>query len=78
MPHMSTFAQSITQPVVQFSKLVKKAKQLGCKTFSDTIDVVAVKNWLKRDSNTLTNMELDDKLKLRVSTKLINKSIATW
>ena len=28
--------------------------------------------------DTLTNMELDDELKLRVATRLIDKSVATW
>ena len=36
------------------------------------------KNWLKRISNTLTDMELDNDLKLRVTTKLIDKSATTW
>ena len=35
------------------------------------------KNWLKRVSDTLTDMELDDDLKLRVATRLIDKSAAT-
>ena len=29
-------------------------------------------------SNTLTDMELDDELKLRVATRLIDKSTTTW
>ena len=36
------------------------------------------KNWLKRVFETLTNMELDDDLKLRVTTRLIDKIAATW
>ena len=42
------------------------------------IDVVTVKNWLKRVSNTLIDMELDDELKLRVVIRLIDKSAVTW
>ena len=38
------------------------------------MDVVVAKNWLKRVSDTLTAMELDDELKLRTVTRLINKS----
>ena len=51
---------------------------MGCETFSGTVDVGAIKNWLKRVSDTLTNMELDDKLKLRVATRLIDKNAAIW
>ena len=36
------------------------------------------KNWLKRVFDTLTNMELDDNLKLRMVTRLIDKSVTTW
>ena len=42
------------------------------------MDAVLVKNWLKWVSDNLTNMELDDDLKLRVTTRLIDKSDATW
>ena len=62
---------------MKLSKLVKEAKQLRCETFFGTVDVVAVKNWLKRVSDTLSNIELDDKLKLRVATRLIDKSATT-
>ena len=51
---------------------------MRCETFSGTIDIVAMKNWLKRVSNTLTDMELNDELKLRVATRLIDKSAITW
>ena len=50
---------------------------MGCKTFSSTIDVVATKNWPKRVSDTLIDMELNDELKLRMATRLIKKSAAT-
>ena len=75
---MATFAQPPTQPIVKLSKLIKKARQLGCQTFFGTIDAVAAKNWLKRISDILIDMKLDDELKLRVATRLINKSTATW
>ena len=42
------------------------------------MDVVAAKNWLKRILNTLTDMELDDKLKLRVVTRLMDKRVVVW
>ena len=51
---------------------------MGCETFSSLVDAVAAKNWLKRVSNTLTDMKLEDDLKLRVATRLIDKSVATW
>ena len=82
MPSMVTFAQPTTpqqRQEVKLSKLVKEARQLGYETFSWSMDVVLAKNWLKRISDTLTDMEFDDDdLKLRVATRLINKSVATW
>ena len=38
------------------------------------MDAVVVKNWLKKVLDTLTDMELDDELKLRVSTRPLDKS----
>ena len=46
--------------------------------FSETVDAVVAKNWLKKISDTLTNMELEDSLKLKVATRLMDKSVATW
>ena len=59
------------------SKLVKEARQLGCEIFSRSIDVVVTRNWLKRVFDTLTDMKLDDELKFKVATRLIDKSVAT-
>ena len=78
MPHMATPIQTLVQSVIKLSKLVKEARQLGCETFSSIVDIVAAKNWLKSVSNTLIVLELDDELKLRVTTRLIDKSTTTW
>ena len=43
--------------------------------FFGTVDVVVAKNWLKKVSDTLTEIKLDDELKLKVATRLIDKSI---
>ena len=40
-----------------------------------TVDTVMAKNWIKRVSDTLTDMELDDELKLKVATRLLDKSV---
>ena len=77
MPPMAPFVMPLAQPTLKLSKLVKEARQLGCETFFSTINAVMGKNWLKRISNTLTDMELDDELKLRVATRLMDKSVAT-
>ena len=53
-------------------------RQLGYETFFGSVDVVLAKNWLKRVFDTLTDMELDDDLKLRMATRLFDKSAATW
>ena len=44
MPPMAPIVTSPVQPTLKLSKLVKKARQLGYETFSDTVDVIAVKN----------------------------------
>ena len=36
------------------------------------------KNWLKKVSDILVDMDLDYNLKLRVATRLIDKSAAIW
>ena len=73
-----TFSQPSTQSRVKLSKLVKEARLLGCDTFSRTIGVVIAKNWLKKIFNTLTDMKLNDSLKPRVATRLMDKSAAIW
>ena len=78
MPPMAPFITPLAQPTLKLSKLVKEARQLGCETFSGTVGVVVVKNWQKRVSDTLTNMKLDDELKLRMASRLMDKSAATW
>ena len=50
---------------------------LGCETLSGSVDIVMARNWLKKISDALTDMELDDELMLRVATRLIDKSAAT-
>ena len=57
---------------------MKEARQLGCETFSSTVDAITIKNWLNRVSDILTDIELDDDLKLRVVTKLMDKSVIVW
>ena len=78
MPPMITFAQPPAQLVVHLSKLVKEVRLLGYETFFATVDAIVAKNWLKIVSDTLIDMELDDELKLRVATRLIDKSVAIW
>ena len=48
MPPMTPFVPPEAQPIIKLSKLVKEAGQLGCDTFSSTVDAVIVKNWLKK------------------------------
>ena len=64
--------------MVKLSKLVKKARQLGCETFSASVDAVVARKWLKKVFDTLTDMELENDLKLKVATRLIDKSATTW
>ena len=77
MPPMTTLPQSSTTSGIKLSKLIKEARTLGYETFSRSVDAVVERNWLKRVSDTLNDMELDDELKLKVATRLIDKSAAT-
>ena len=77
MPPMTNLPQSSTTPRIKLSKLIKKARTLGCETFSGTVDAVVARNWLKRVFDTLNDMELEDDLKLKVATRLIDKSAVT-
>ena len=43
-----------------------------------SVDAAVARNWLKRLFDTLNDMELEDDLKLRVVTRLMDKSAATW
>ena len=78
MPPMTNLPQSSTTPGIKLSKLINEARTLGCETFSGIADVVVARNWLKRVSDTLNDMELDDDLKFKVATRLIDKSAVTW
>ena len=66
------------QPSNKLSKLVKEARQLGCETFLGSVDAIVVRNWLKRVSETLIDMKLENDLKLRVAPILMDKSATTW
>ena len=77
-PPLVTFVATSTQSGVKLSKLVKEARLLGCETFSGTIDAIVAKNWLKKIFDTLNDKELDDSLKLKVATRFMDKSAATW
>ena len=71
-PPPATFTQPSTQSEVKLSKLVIETRLLGYETFSRTVDAIVTKNWLKKISDTLTDMELDDNLKLKVATRLMD------
>ena len=77
-PSPTTFAQPLTQQRVKLSKLVKKARLLGCETFFGLVDAIVARNWLKKITDTMIDMELEDSIKLKVATRLMDKSAATW
>ena len=74
----TNFTKPSTQQGVKLSKLVKEARLLGCQTFSGSIDAIVAKNWMKKVTDTMVDMELEDNLKLRVATRLMDKSATTW
>ena len=76
-PYPITFAQPSTHQGVKLSKLVNEVRLLRCETFSGSVDAIVAKNWLKKISDTMINMELEDNLKMKVIIRLIDKSAAT-
>ena len=82
MPYLilpsKTFVQPSTQQGVKLSKLVNQARLLGYKTFFGLVDAFVAKNWLKKITDTMIDMELEDSLKLKVATRLMDKSATTW
>ena len=66
-PLPTTFAQPSTQQGVKLSKLVKEARLLGCQMFSGLVDAIVAKNWMKKITDTMVDMELEDNLKLKVA-----------
>ena len=51
---------------------------MGCETFFGSVDAIMAKNWLKKITDTMINIEFEDSLKLKVATRLMDKSAATW
>ena len=49
---------------MKLSKLVKEARLLGCQTFFGSIDAIVAKNWMKKITDNMVDMELEDNLKL--------------
>ena len=47
---------------------------MGCETFFGSVDAIMAKNWLKKISDTMIDMKLEDNLKLKVATRLMDKS----
>ena len=76
-PPQTAHTQLSAQPIVKLSKLVKEARLLGCQTFSGSVDAIVAKNWIKKVSDTMIDMEVDDTHKLRVATRLLDQSAAT-
>ena len=63
-PLPTIYAQPSTQPGVKLSKLVKKARLLGCQTFSGSVDAIVAKNWINKVSDTIVDMKLEDTFNL--------------
>ena len=45
---------------------------------SGSVDAIVAKNWMKKITDTMIDMELEDNLKMKVVTRLMDKSVATW
>ncbi|EOY13861.1 Gag protease polyprotein [Theobroma cacao] len=63
---------------VSISKKLKEARQLGCVSFTGELDATVAKDWINQVSETLSDMRLDDDMKLMVATRLLEKRARTW
>ncbi|WRX30368.1 zinc finger protein [Theobroma cacao] len=63
---------------VSISKKLKEARQLSCVSFTGELDATVAKDWINQVSETLSDMGLDDDMKLMVATRLLEKSARTW
>ncbi|EOY04213.1 Gag protease polyprotein [Theobroma cacao] len=63
---------------VSISKKLKEARQLGCVSFVGELDATAAKDWINQVSETLSDMRLEDEMKLIVATRLLEKRARTW
>ncbi|XP_039119002.1 proline-rich protein 36-like [Dioscorea cayenensis subsp. rotundata] len=60
------------------SKLLKEARQLGCSSFDGTSDAMVAKEWLKRVIATFDDMVLEEDLRLKVATRLLEGRARVW
>ena len=67
-----------SQPVRKLSKLIKEVRQLGSVPFCGTTDALEASRWLRTMQQNMDDMELSDEEKLRVATRLLEQSAATW
>ncbi|EOY00139.1 Gag protease polyprotein, putative [Theobroma cacao] len=63
---------------VFISKKLEEARQLGCVSFTSDLDATAAKDWIIQVLETLSDMRLDDDIKLMVTTRLLEKRAHTW
>ncbi|EOY31685.1 Uncharacterized protein TCM_038736 [Theobroma cacao] len=63
---------------VSISKKLKEARQLGCVSFTGELDATVAKDWINQVSETLSDMGLDDDMKLMVAMRLLEKRARTW
>ncbi|WRX30363.1 hypothetical protein QQP08_022850 [Theobroma cacao] len=77
VPPVTPLVPPSVQDVSIFKKL-KKARQLGCVSFTGELDATVAKDWINQVSETLSDMRLDYDMKLMVATRLLEKRARTW
>ncbi|EOX94156.1 Gag protease polyprotein [Theobroma cacao] len=77
VPPVTPLVPPPVQDVSIFKKL-KEARQLGCVSFTGELDATVAKDWINQVSETLSDMRLDDDMKLMVATRLLEKRARTW
>ncbi|EOY32140.1 Gag protease polyprotein [Theobroma cacao] len=63
---------------VSISKKLKEARQLCCVSFVGELDATAAKDWINQVLETLSDMRLEDEMKLIVAMRLLEKRARTW
>ncbi|EOY00084.1 Gag protease polyprotein [Theobroma cacao] len=67
-----------SMPDISISKKLKEARQLGYVSFTGELDPTIAKDWINQVSETLSDMRLEDDMKLIVATRLLEKRARTW
>ncbi|EOY18964.1 Gag protease polyprotein, putative [Theobroma cacao] len=71
-------AQALAAFFIAMAGQAQEARQLGCVSFTGELDPTVAKDWINQVSKTLSDMRLEDDMKLMVAMRLLEKRARTW